>query len=809
MSDDVSIKISVRDAAQADLKRLRKDWTDLRAEIGKSTDPAQVKVLERALASVEAQIKDVQGALRKANMELDKQAVKAGKLVTVWRGVGKAIKDHATEIRNAGVVAAAGIALFAKGALSSFASVQDASSALNATFGPTGDAMISWAKRSGDAMNMSQQETLNALQSFSGYAKSAGLQGQQIATFSENLVDRAADLASYYGGSTADAIEALGAALRGEAEPARRYQVFVDDMALKQEYFALTGEKVTGTLTAQQKVLAAQSLIMRQTSVAQGDISRTSDSMANTMKDATQQWSDFQSSMGETVAIVAGPALRAFSGLLGWAQGIPGPLRAVGGAITVITVAAMIATPRIIATTAALKTMGVTGGGIVSRLKGIGGAIAGPLTGAMVGGMIILGLWQKKTDDMNAAMARFQGTVDATTGALNSAGLQAVYEDLFSKVNDDTWKTLDKYGVSLNDVADAIQAGGPKYEGLKAHLREMLKTTPEASTAITILGAALGEIVPPIDNVRKATALTDRAMKAAGTSTEGTGDKMQTASGQITIAGDAAKLAAPRIDGLSRAMGRLMGVASRQQALRAWRKSVKDFFAKPTKDAAYSAMDSFNAAFSSFKKGSKNQANYVLDNYATMKRIINNSGLSKVQRKELLAPLFAAVRQAQILKQRLADLNGTSVSIKFIETISQYRPMGEVKPATGGLIVGPGTGTSDSIPAMISNGEFVIRAAAVKAIGIDSLRQLNHADRMPRGTQEITLPPGLVGRDSPQIRGRASDSVTVIETGASGPLVGHMEIHPANQVDVGLELLRLHRQQQREQRTRYAATGRP
>lgn len=45
--------------------------------------------------------------------------------------------------------------------------------------------------------------------------------------------------------------------------------------------------------------------------------------------------------------------------------------------------------------------------------------------------------------------------------------------------------------------------------------------------------------------------------------------------------------------------------------------------------------------------------------------------------------------------------------------------------AQGGLVVGPGTGTSDSIPAMLSNGEFVINASSAKAIGYDTLEMLN------------------------------------------------------------------------------------
>jgi len=45
--------------------------------------------------------------------------------------------------------------------------------------------------------------------------------------------------------------------------------------------------------------------------------------------------------------------------------------------------------------------------------------------------------------------------------------------------------------------------------------------------------------------------------------------------------------------------------------------------------------------------------------------------------------------------------------------------------AAGGYISGPGTGTSDSIPAMLSNGEYVLRSSAVDRIGIGTLNALN------------------------------------------------------------------------------------
>ena len=56
---------------------------------------------------------------------------------------------------------------------------------------------------------------------------------------------------------------------------------------------------------------------------------------------------------------------------------------------------------------------------------------------------------------------------------------------------------------------------------------------------------------------------------------------------------------------------------------------------------------------------------------------------------------------------------------------------GDVEPqqradyTPGGKVTGPGTETSDDIPAWLSDGEFVLNAAAVKMIGKAKLEKLN------------------------------------------------------------------------------------
>jgi len=51
--------------------------------------------------------------------------------------------------------------------------------------------------------------------------------------------------------------------------------------------------------------------------------------------------------------------------------------------------------------------------------------------------------------------------------------------------------------------------------------------------------------------------------------------------------------------------------------------------------------------------------------------------------------------------------------------------------ADGGSISGPGTGTSDSIPAMLSDGEYVVRASSVGKLGVDFLNFINKNGHIP------------------------------------------------------------------------------
>ncbi|CCH01993.1 hypothetical protein FAES_3992 [Fibrella aestuarina BUZ 2] len=55
--------------------------------------------------------------------------------------------------------------------------------------------------------------------------------------------------------------------------------------------------------------------------------------------------------------------------------------------------------------------------------------------------------------------------------------------------------------------------------------------------------------------------------------------------------------------------------------------------------------------------------------------------------------------------------------------------------ATGGHVLGEGSETSDSIPAWLSNGEFVVKADAVRKVGVPFLNSLNQGKRLPTSSR--------------------------------------------------------------------------
>ena len=86
---------------------------------------------------------------------------------------------------------------------------------------------------------------------------------------------------------------------------------------------------------------------------------------------------------------------------------------------------------------------------------------------------------------------------------------------------------------------------------------------------------------------------------------------------------------------------------------------------------------------------------------------------------------------------------------KVITTASEFSGAGEVD--------GPGTGVSDSIPARLSDGEFVFTKKATDQLGADNLqRMMDDAERAYDGGLQMMAEGGMMGQDEEELEGQAS-----------------------------------------------------
>ena len=138
---------------------------------------------------------------------------------------------------------------------------------------------------------------------------------------------------------------------------------------------------------------------------------------------------------------------------------------------------------------------------------------------------------------------------------------------------------------------------------------------------------------------------------------------------------------------------------------------------------ATSVAGSMADAMTDFIMGTKSAKDALKD---MVKSILQNAVKILAQWLSLFAVFSLVGDPTLAARNASAALFGTNGGTVTLRKSSGYKLTGGGGYfATGGYITGPGTGTSDSIPAMLSNGEYVLRSAAVNRIGVGALNAMN------------------------------------------------------------------------------------
>lgn len=211
-----------------------------------------------------------------------------GDAQTKFAKFGKALGNVAKKITKAfAVVAAASGTMAIKVGIDAAKAASDMSeeiSKASTIFGEGAKEIEAFSATAAKSLGLSKIEAMKANSTFAILGKGAGLTGKDLTKFSKSATTLAADLGSFFNTNADEAITAIGAALRGESEPIRKYGVLLNDATIKAKAMEMGLYDGKGAIDIQAKSLAAYEVILEQTTDAQGDFARTSDGAAGQMK---------------------------------------------------------------------------------------------------------------------------------------------------------------------------------------------------------------------------------------------------------------------------------------------------------------------------------------------------------------------------------------------------------------------------------------------------------------------------------------------------------------------------------------------
>ena len=191
-----------------------------------------------------------------------------------------------------------GIAALGAGAVSAASDLEQVAGGTEAVFGDSAKQIEAWASTAAKSVGLSSAEYQTFAAQIGAQLKNAGVPMDEIAGKTDEMIRLGADLAATYGGSTADAVGALGSAMRGEADPAERYGLALGGTAIQAELAAKGQENLEGAAGSAAKAQAIMEKVTRDAGGAIGQYARESDTVAGRQQELGASIQDTSAALG-------------------------------------------------------------------------------------------------------------------------------------------------------------------------------------------------------------------------------------------------------------------------------------------------------------------------------------------------------------------------------------------------------------------------------------------------------------------------------------------------------------------------------
>jgi hypothetical protein len=357
------------------------------------------------------------------------------------------------------LAAAAGAAMavgFAGQSLSAAGDVQQAFGALDSVFKGNAATVKDWATGAVDSVGLAKGEYATLAASLGASLKNSGI--EDFTGQTDVLIRKGADLAATFGGTTADAVAALGSLLRGETDPIEQYGVSIRQSDVNARLAALGQDQLTGAALKTAEQQARLDLVMQQTTDSTGQFARESGTLAGQQQRLGARFENLKATLGEKLIPIVTSVLGWFNNLLsgtGRVSGAVDRLRAVfttiGGVISAYL------SPIIAGIRAAFDRVSATIRDVTSKsdnLK-VGISVLGTIlrTAASVVGTILGTAFRILGGAISAVIRIVDGLIGAVRAAIRWLG------DLASKIADSP------IGQAVGFIGDLFGGGPPRRGG--------------------------------------------------------------------------------------------------------------------------------------------------------------------------------------------------------------------------------------------------------------------------------------------------------------------------------------------------------
>lgn len=197
-----------------------------------------------------------------------------------------------------GAIAVDQIVQAGKAVVSAASDQEQAVGALHSVFKDYSDEMDAFGKTTAENLGISRAEFSQLAAVTGSMLKNAGVPLDEVASSTQALTERAADMAAMFGGTVPEAMEAINSALKGERDPIEKYGVSLKETAVQAKAVEMGLVDAEGKATDYGKAMATQALIMEQSADAQGTFARESGTLAGQQAVLSAQFKDLQADIG-------------------------------------------------------------------------------------------------------------------------------------------------------------------------------------------------------------------------------------------------------------------------------------------------------------------------------------------------------------------------------------------------------------------------------------------------------------------------------------------------------------------------------